>query len=83
MILQLCHHIAEDLRPNGYPKIQVRARASVSLNGRTEQLLIDPDVDLAAEPRTLWPARWIKPLTVPFESRRNLRPANKPAAADP
>ncbi len=78
MILQLCHHVAEDFRRNGYPKIQVRAHASVSLNGRTKQLLIDPEVDLAAQPRTLCSANWIKPLTVPFESRRIASRPNPP-----
>jgi hypothetical protein len=34
----------------------------VSLNGREPQLLIDPSVDLAAEERSLAPARWILPL---------------------
>ena len=67
MILQLCHHVAEDLRSKGHPKIQIRARASVSLNGRTKQLLIDPNVDLAAEPRTLRHSSWITPLSVPLE----------------
>lgn len=40
MILQLCHHAADDLRRSGHPKIQIRARASVSLNGKAQQLLI-------------------------------------------
>ncbi len=33
-----------------------------SLNGREYQFLIDPNTDLAAQPRTLWPADWILPL---------------------
>lgn len=78
MILQLCHHVADDFRRHGYPDIQIRAHASVSLNGRTEQLLIDPDVDLAAEPRTLWHSNWITPLTVSFESPRRDGITNKP-----
>jgi hypothetical protein len=79
MILQLCHHVADDLRRNGHPKIQIRARASVSLNERHPQLLIDPEVDLAAQPRSLWHARWIKPLSVPFESRRAGLPMDEDA----
>jgi len=66
MILQLAHHIADDLRAKGHRDVHVRARAWASLNGRPRQLLIDPSVDLAAEPRTLRHARWIRPLTVPL-----------------
>lgn len=83
MILQLCHHVAEDFSRNGHPKIQIRARATVSLNGRKDQLLIDPDVDLASEPRTLRPARWILPLTVPFESRRTAGSSDESETVDP
>ena len=63
MILQFAHHVAEDFRRRGYPRIEVRAVIMASLNGRPHQLLIDPSVDLAAEPRNLLPARWIMPLT--------------------
>lgn len=59
MILQLCHHVAGDFRRRGMPRIQVRAHVQASLNGRPEHPLVDPDVDLAAEPRTLGPAHWI------------------------
>jgi len=69
MILQLAHRVADDLRREGHPRIEVRARARVSLNGRTEQLLIDPAVDLAAQPRTLGHAPWITTLTVPLSER--------------
>lgn len=41
---------------------RVYARAYASLNGRPSQALIDPAVDLAAEPRRLGPARFILPL---------------------
>jgi len=66
MILQLAHHIATDLRAKGHRDVRVRARVKASLNGRRPQLLIDPDVDLAAQPRTLWRASWIMPLTEPL-----------------
>jgi vitamin K-dependent gamma-carboxylase len=66
MVLQFAHHLADVYRKQGYPGIQVRARVHASLNGRRPQLLVDPDVDLAAERRTLLPAPWIVPLREPL-----------------
>lgn len=63
MILQLCHHVAEDMRAHGHSHVEVRALVWVSLNGRKPQLLVDPEVDLAAEPRTLGNATWITSLS--------------------
>lgn len=40
---------------------RVYADAWAALNGRPSQRLIDPDIDLAREPRSLWPKRWILP----------------------
>jgi vitamin K-dependent gamma-carboxylase len=68
MILQLSHHFADQLRAQGYERIQIRARVTASLNGRRPQLLIDPEVDLAAVPRTLLPADWIVPLRQPLRT---------------
>jgi hypothetical protein len=62
MILQYSHHIADELRKQGYDEIEVRAWIMVSLNDREPQLLIDPTVDLATQPRTLLSATWIMPL---------------------
>jgi vitamin K-dependent gamma-carboxylase len=62
MILQFAHYLAQGYRAKGYPQAEVYARAIVSLNGRPAQLLIDPAVNLAAQPRNLWPAPWILPL---------------------
>jgi hypothetical protein len=42
--------------------VRVYADAWASLNGRPRQRLIDPSVDLASEPWSLWPKRWILPL---------------------
>lgn len=66
MVLQLAHRIADDFRAEGYDEIQVSALVVASLNGREAQLLIDPQRDLAAEPRTLAPDDWILPLEEPF-----------------
>lgn len=59
MILQLCHRVVADLEAHGYRNLEIYAISAVSLNGRPRRPLIDPDVDLAKEPRTLLPASWI------------------------
>ena len=66
LILQFSHHIANEMRKQGYEHVEVRAKVWVSLNGRKPQLLIDPRVDLAAQPRTLMPAPWITRLEDPL-----------------
>jgi hypothetical protein len=71
MILQFSHHIADEMRAAGYEEVEVRVRSTLSLNGRNPQPLIDSDVDLAAQPRSLKPAWWILPLTetLPVEKK--------------
>lgn len=66
MILQFSHYLAEEKRREGFENVEVRVRAMTSLNRRERQLLIDPTVDLAKQPRNLLPARWIMPLTEPL-----------------
>ncbi len=66
MLLQLAHMIAEDERLAGRPNAEVRIDATAQLNGRPEQPLIDPKVDLARVERSLKPADWIVPLTTPL-----------------
>ncbi len=44
---------------------EIRVLAIVSLNGRKPQLLIDPNIDLGAQPRTWWVQPWIVPLAEP------------------
>jgi len=62
MVLQFAHHIADVWHQRGYDQVEVYAEVRVPLNGREPQLLVDPTVDLAAQPRTLKPAEWIMPL---------------------
>lgn len=62
MILTLAHKIADDFRQQGFPQVEVRAEAYMSLNGRPSQLFIDPGVDLAKEAPGLAPKPWILPL---------------------
>jgi vitamin K-dependent gamma-carboxylase len=63
LVLQFAHHVARDLRGRGHEHVEIRARVMASLNGRRQQPLIDPAVDLAAQPRNMLPAGWIMPLT--------------------
>lgn len=42
-------------------EVEVRVDAWMSFNGRPPARWIDPTVDLAAEPRSLWSKRWILP----------------------
>jgi vitamin K-dependent gamma-carboxylase len=71
-ILQFAHHVADEYARAGKGRLEVRARILVSLNGRKPQLIVDPDVDLAAQPRSLgrWP--WILPLeeSLPAPAKR-------------
>ena len=66
MLLQFAHHLAAQARARGAKRVEVRAFVRASLNGRAPQLLIDPSVDLAAVPRTLRSANWIRPLNEPL-----------------
>jgi len=70
MILQFCHHVADDLRAKGLEKVEIRAYIKAAFNGRRFQTYVDPTVDLAAEPRSHRPKTWIKPLVVPFSEKK-------------
>ncbi|HKO96380.1 MAG TPA: HTTM domain-containing protein [Pyrinomonadaceae bacterium] len=69
LIVQFAHHLAEEKRRQGYDNVEVRAKVMASLNGRRQQLMIDPDVDLTKVGVSLLPARWILPLTTSLETR--------------
>jgi len=73
MVLQFGHHLAAALRDEeGVTNAEIRARVLVSLNGRKPQLLVDPNANLAAQPRSLRHATWILPLTEPLPPREEL-----------
>ncbi|WP_419191613.1 HTTM domain-containing protein [Engelhardtia mirabilis] len=57
---------AQRMLEEGLGEVEIRVEALVSLNGREPQLLIDPEVDLVAQPRSLAPAEWIMPLDRPL-----------------
>jgi hypothetical protein len=62
MILQFAHHLADLEQARCGVRPVVNARVVASLNARPFQELIDPTVDLAAQPVSLAPAYWIVPL---------------------
>lgn len=61
LILQMAHHIARDFEAKGHGRVEVRADARASWNGRLSSELIDPTVDLAREHDGLASKPWIRP----------------------
>lgn len=61
LILQLAHHIRDDFRRRGFPRVQVYADSRAALNGRRSQPFIDPGVDLARIEDGLSPASFVLP----------------------
>lgn len=61
LILQLAHHIADDIERRDGLRPVVRVEALASLNGRAAAPLIDPEVDLASVTDGLAKASWILP----------------------
>lgn len=60
------HWLAERWGQAGFEDVTVRADVLTSLNGRRRTPLVDPTVDLAAQPWTLGAASWILPLDEPL-----------------
>lgn len=63
---QLAHMIADTMQEKTGQRMEVRAFALVSLNGRRAELLVDPTVDLAQRPATWTMPEWINELTQPL-----------------
>ncbi|HEY8153062.1 MAG TPA: HTTM domain-containing protein [Myxococcota bacterium] len=62
MLQQYAHHLADLVTQPGRQRFEVRAIAAASLNGHLAEPIVDPTVDLAAVPRTLFgPNDWILP----------------------
>jgi len=58
-ILQFAHFLAADYRRRGIAPVAVYAESWVQLNHRPPRPLVRPDVNLAAQPRTLGHYSWI------------------------
>jgi len=69
IILDLARFLAKDHRRRTGRDVEVRALVLTSLNGRKPELLIDPAVDLAKEPRGFHFKTWIRPQTEPLRSK--------------
>ena len=77
LILQLAHHIRNDLEDRGYGDLEVRVDALVSLNGRRAENLIDPEVDLTTVLDSVSRAEWILP--APQGPPLSLEPTGNPS----
>ena len=66
LIVQFAQKLEEYHVRHGVPRLEIRVKAYVSLNGRKPQLLIDPAVDLTQVSRGERCASWILPLTEPL-----------------
>jgi vitamin K-dependent gamma-carboxylase len=66
MILQLAHFIRDEYKKETDHDSSVYALVLVSLNGRKPELIIDPNIDLAREPRGLHFRHWILKQTEPL-----------------
>jgi vitamin K-dependent gamma-carboxylase len=68
MIHQFVYFLKDEMAARGISDVEIRVEATAGLNGRAQQLLIDPTVDLAAEPlRGIgWRDDWIIPLYQPL-----------------
>jgi hypothetical protein len=62
MLLQFARHLSRENVKKGKGPLEVRARVYCSLNGRRPALLVDPEVDLASQPRSMRHWDWIMPL---------------------
>lgn len=79
MLLQFAHYLAKVMPRSGPKPLKVEARVFVSINDRKPQLLIDPNVDLAAEPRTLGRPHWLLQIHEPLPPRPSGRSENPSA----
>jgi vitamin K-dependent gamma-carboxylase len=73
MIADYARHLRQSYEARGYRNVRVFADAWVSFNGRRSQRLVDPEVDLAAAPRSFAPKPWILPLDAPRTPSRVAR----------
>jgi vitamin K-dependent gamma-carboxylase len=65
-VLQCAHYLAATMPRMGPKPLTVEARIFVSVNGRRPELFVNPNVDLAAESRSVLPPRWVLPIHEPL-----------------
>lgn len=66
LLVQFSQYLATELRQTKNLDVEIRAQVFCSLNGRRPQLLVDPQIDLASQTRSLAPQPWIIPLKEPL-----------------
>jgi len=67
MIQKFCKYIGEKIKKeNKYDDFEIRVKLMASLNGREEQLLIDPNVDMATADYSWKSSSWIMPMKTPL-----------------
>ncbi len=69
MLLQYAHYLATVMPRTGPKPLVVEARVYVAMNGRKPELIIDPNVNLAAEARTFGRPRWLREIHEPLPPR--------------
>lgn len=64
--VQFAHYLATVMPRKGPQPLRVEARILTAINGRKPQLYLDPNVDLAAEPRPFLRPRWLRKINEPL-----------------
>jgi hypothetical protein len=77
LLREFACYLKRNLAAADLGQFEVHVVALCSLNGRKPQLLIDPGVDLGVQPRTLFPQKWIVPLTEPLPDEPWLVPQSE------
>lgn len=67
MILQFSHFLEKELASQDIRNIKVKVKCFSSLNNRKMQLLVDSNIDLAAQQNTWRHYEWIIPLSEPLQ----------------
>lgn len=62
LIQSYAHHLADTYAIEIGRRPEVRAESWAALNGRRSQRFVNPEVDLAATPRSTAPKTWVLPL---------------------
>ena len=61
MILEYAHYLGDHFKSQGHKNIGIYAESYVSLNGRSNQQFIDPEIDLLMQKESFKHKQWIKP----------------------
>lgn len=76
LLVQFSQFMAEEFRQTQHRDVEIHAHAFCSLNGRRPQFLVDPEIDLASQSRSLRHQPWIIPLQEPLPDKPWDQPPN-------